>query len=222
MGQKDHLSPIAHFAFRGILGMVANRRCRDAGAGADRGLEERRSKGQHLAAVRAGAFGKKQHGRSVPQPCSICSAGLRNLQAAAAVDKDRAAEAGQGTEKRPRPDLRLGHEDKRTHRAVDQDVQIGQVVGNGEPGDLRGPRDDGYQGKPPGDAGAGSMQPRGSAAPSRLGHPTSRKWEQTVPTLRAGKRRGSPAAVRRRGFDGITPPGSGCAPPGRSAPDPEG
>src|ERR1700691_123541 len=120
MRQKDHVSPIGHLALGGVRSMVANCRCRDAGAGAYRGFKEWRSKGQHLPAVRARAFGKNQHRQSVPQALLDLLASLGNLQTAAAGDEDGGAKLGQGTEKRPPPDLRLGHEDERTDRAVDQ------------------------------------------------------------------------------------------------------
>jgi hypothetical protein len=105
MRQKNHVSPVGHLVLGGILGVVADRRRCYAGAGADRGVKQRRAKGQDRTAIRAGALGEKQHWDSRAQALLDLPACLGDLKAAVALDENRAPERGEGAEKRPPPEL---------------------------------------------------------------------------------------------------------------------
>jgi len=117
-----------------------------------------------------GAFGEEDDGEAVAEALGHAFGGLGGGATLAAGDVDGSGHHGHPAEDGGVAELGLGDEDAGTHGGVEEDVSVGEVVGDdgagggdradGVVGDVHGAEDAGAEGAEPGGAGGAGLRAR--------------------------------------------------------------
>jgi len=136
------------------------------------GLRDQAAAERHcgLIADTGGAFGKEDYRQAIAEAFGHAFRRFGRAAALAASDVDGAAHEAHPAEQRCFAELDLGDEDARTHRGVEQDVDVGEVIGddgaghgdvaNDVEGDIHAAEDAATEGAEPGGAVRTSLRTR--------------------------------------------------------------
>src|SRR6267142_1618469 len=91
-------------------------------------LEKRRMKWQHAGTIRTGAFRKQKKAQSVPEGRLYFRLDGMRLTAAGAVNINGPGKSGNPSDSRPGADFTLGDKSARRYGAVNQNIQITEMV----------------------------------------------------------------------------------------------
>ena len=91
-------------------------------------LEKRRMKRQHAGTIRTGAFRKQKKAQSVREGRLYFRLDGVRLNAAGAVNINGSGKSGNPSDSRPGADFSLGYECARRYGAVDENIQITEVI----------------------------------------------------------------------------------------------